>query len=199
MFNRLSACNFFLICLLLSSFPGNVAAAVVTLHNIYLYDTLDLIGDPTVYFKCKGENKTVLPDVKQAGVLYTFTRKESWQPLTNFSSGKCKRCGLYEKDNFPWPSSDVFYEWNLCPPSFKSPDGLYFFVRERRFFATFSCPPCPHLDAVPYDDGPELRRLRVEVGIGLLIIIVVVISVIVRFKIREKKKGGSNETRSSEP
>jgi hypothetical protein len=32
-----------------------------------------------VYFHCNGENKTKLPDVKEAHMLYTFKGEESWQ------------------------------------------------------------------------------------------------------------------------
>jgi hypothetical protein len=44
-----------------------------------IFKTHEWLHDkPTVYFRCQGENKTVLPDVKEVRVLY-FKGEESWQ------------------------------------------------------------------------------------------------------------------------
>lgn len=57
-----------------------ISSATVTLRSIEIFKTHELLtSKPTVYFKCKGENKTVLPDVKKAKVVYTFKDEESWQ------------------------------------------------------------------------------------------------------------------------
>ena len=59
---------------------GLVLSAVVTLSSIEIFTTHEwLKHTPTVYFLCKGENKTVLPDVKEKHVFYDFKGEESWQ------------------------------------------------------------------------------------------------------------------------
>lgn len=57
-----------------------VPAAVVTLDSIEIFTTHEWFPmKPTVYFRCNGENRTVLPDVKEKHVVYTFKGVESWQ------------------------------------------------------------------------------------------------------------------------
>ena len=68
------------------------------------------------------------------------------QPLTVFSSGKCKRCGFYEEDRLK--SDDVFEEWELCPSDFTLPDGKYIRVKDKEFSATFLCSEC-----IPFAKG----------------------------------------------
>lgn len=60
---------------------GFVLTAVVTLDSIEIYTTHEWIPNskPTVYFQCKGENKTILPDVKSTDHMYSFNNEESWQ------------------------------------------------------------------------------------------------------------------------
>lgn len=59
---------------------GKLSSAVVTLDSISIFKTHEWFKlKPTVYFQCKGEDKTVLPDVKEAHVIYTFKGQESWQ------------------------------------------------------------------------------------------------------------------------
>nr|GMD62697.1 uncharacterized protein LOC109180037 [Ipomoea batatas] len=66
--------------ILLIWMPELMTSAVVTLDSIEIFTTHELFGfKPTVYFRCKGENMTVLPDVKQKDYLYNFTGEESWQ------------------------------------------------------------------------------------------------------------------------
>jgi hypothetical protein len=63
---------------------GLVFSAVVSLGSMEIFKTHEwLKAKPTVYFKCKEENKTVLPDVKEAHVLYNFKGEESWQVSWN--------------------------------------------------------------------------------------------------------------------
>lgn len=54
-------------------------SAIVTLDSIRIYKTHEWLKKPTVYFHCNGENKTVLPDVKNANFDYAFNGEESWQ------------------------------------------------------------------------------------------------------------------------
>ncbi|XP_074275570.1 uncharacterized protein LOC141599460 [Silene latifolia] len=189
----------FLISILLSSFPGNVPAAVVTLQSIHLYTTHDLIGKPTVYFRCKGENKTVLPDVTKAKVDFTFQGEESWQPLTEFSSKKCKRCGLYEEDKFLWKHADVFDEWELCPSNFNSSDALYNLVKAKQFNATFSCPECVDLGADPHVAPPASEKKGLSVGVVILIsasvTVIVIVGVIGGYKFWRKRKRQQEQLR----
>lgn len=63
------------------SFLGLISSAVVTLDSIEILDPHEWIVKPTVYFACKGENRTVLPDVTKTGVVYTFKGEESWQVI----------------------------------------------------------------------------------------------------------------------
>lgn len=59
---------------------GLVLSADVTLRSMEINKTHEWLNSkPTVYFKCKDENMTVLPDVKEAHVLYNFKGQESWQ------------------------------------------------------------------------------------------------------------------------
>lgn len=59
---------------------GLVRAAVVTLDSIEIYKKHEIFGSkPIIFFRCKGENKTILPDVKKKHVLYIFKGEESWQ------------------------------------------------------------------------------------------------------------------------
>lgn len=57
------------------------AAVHVTLDSIEIFETHEWFKKPTVYFQCKEENHTVLPDVKEANVTYKFKGQESWQVL----------------------------------------------------------------------------------------------------------------------
>ncbi|XP_042482924.1 uncharacterized protein LOC122063285 [Macadamia integrifolia] len=127
----------FILCI----FPGVFSAGVVTLKSIQINNTHEWFNaKPTVYFHCKGENKTILPDVKKAHVVYTFKGEESFQPLTELPDEKCKRCGLYEMDTLT--SDDVFDEWEFCSSDFIDPDGNYVRFKDNEFNATFLCPQC---------------------------------------------------------
>ncbi|CAM8966382.1 unnamed protein product [Rhodiola kirilowii] len=129
------------ILILLSCFPGLISSKVVILDSIEIFTTHEwLKSEPTVYFKCGGENKTILPDIKAKNTLYAFKGEESWQPLTNFTNTKCKRCGFFEQDLLE--KDDVFEEWEFCPSDFYNPDKKYVRFKDKEFNATFSCPEC---------------------------------------------------------
>lgn len=141
--SRVSVVSLFFLAVF-SCLPGQLSSAVVTLHSIKIYVTHDWFKTkPTIYFHCQGENKTILPDVKEKNVLYTFKGEESWQPLTELESKKCKRCGIYDEDLFG--ADDTFDEWELCPADFTEPDGNYTRFKEKEFNATFFCPECSSL------------------------------------------------------
>lgn len=61
-------------------FPGILSSRIVSLGSIVIFTTHEWLPmKPIVYFHCQGENKTVLPDVKEKDILYTFRGEESWQ------------------------------------------------------------------------------------------------------------------------
>ncbi|KAH0995562.1 hypothetical protein GBA52_019426 [Prunus armeniaca] len=169
--------NFIVFGVFLGCFPGCILSATVTLGSIVIYDTHEFIKGvkPIVYFTCQGENKTVFPDVKAKNVSYEFKGEESWQPLTEFSSKKCKRCGLYEKDTFK--SDDIFDEWELCPSDFNSSDGKYVRFKSKEFNATFSCPRC--LPAASPDSKSATAAHKEEKKNGWHIVLVILIVVVV--------------------
>jgi len=71
-----------------------------------------------------------------------------FQPLSNFTSKKCKRCGFYEEDSIT--SDDVLDKWEFCPSDFTAPDGEYIRFQEKQFSATFLCSECLSLAAGEY-------------------------------------------------
>lgn len=59
---------------------GSISSRLVTLGSIEIFNAHEwLPSKPIVYFSCKGENKTILPDVKATDFLYSFKGQESWQ------------------------------------------------------------------------------------------------------------------------
>ncbi|KAJ7533312.1 hypothetical protein O6H91_13G042800 [Diphasiastrum complanatum] len=119
-----------------------IADGNVTLDSMTIHQTHEWFGKkPTIYFRCKGEEKVFLPDVKEKYHLYTFIGEESFQPLTVLEGQRCKRCGLYEEDHVL--RDDVFDEWEFCPASFTpAPEGRYVHVKENEFNASFLCSKC---------------------------------------------------------
>ncbi|KAL9399949.1 hypothetical protein Peur_008910 [Populus x canadensis] len=72
-----------------------VLSTVVTLDSMKIYRTQEwLNAKPTIYFSCKGENITALPDVKQVNVCYTF--EESWQMNFTRLQQNCSMLGSVE-------------------------------------------------------------------------------------------------------
>ncbi|KVI00012.1 hypothetical protein Ccrd_021759 [Cynara cardunculus var. scolymus] len=122
--------------ILLFSFPELLLSAVVTLDSLEIYKNHEWLGSkPKVYFQCSGEKKAALPDVKKTYTVYKFKGEESFQPLTEFSSKKCKRCGFYEEEHIKF--DDVFDEWEFCPSDFAASDGRYIRTVDKEFNATF--------------------------------------------------------------
>ncbi|XP_022742940.1 uncharacterized protein LOC111294046 isoform X2 [Durio zibethinus] len=177
---------------------GLISSAVVTLDSIEIFNTHEWIAKPTVYFVCKGENGTVLPDVTEKGVVYSFKGEESWQPLTELESKKCKRCGFYEKDTIK--SDDVYDEWEFCASDFKAPDGKYILFKEKELNVTFSCPECTSLpaasDTAPkkHDDGNRMH-VAVVILISVLISTVTIIALVVAYKYWQRKKRQQDQAR----
>ncbi|KAL4605238.1 hypothetical protein ACB092_09G014400 [Castanea dentata] len=173
----------------LGCFPGLVLSADVTLRSMEINKTHEwLKSKPTVYFKCKDENMTVLPDVKEAHVLYNFKGQESWQPLTVFSSEKCKRCGFYEEDRFK--SDDVFEEWEFCPSDFTLPDGKYIRVMEKEFSATFLCSEC-----IPFAKREKQMHAALIILISVVVSTVFILGVVTAYKYWQKKKREQDQAR----
>ncbi|KAK7393610.1 hypothetical protein VNO78_22168 [Psophocarpus tetragonolobus] len=168
-----------------TSFPGLTLCAVVSLRSIEIFKTHEwLKATSTVYFLCKGENKTVLPDVKRPHAFYAFNGEESWQPLSNFSSKNCKWCGFYEEDSIT--SDDVFDEWEFCPSDFTAPDGEYTRFKEKEFNATFLCAECLSLAGVDEHDGKGMH-IAVVVLLTALVSIILILGVVGAYKFWQKK------------
>ncbi|EFJ14192.1 hypothetical protein SELMODRAFT_271734 [Selaginella moellendorffii] len=112
-----------------------ISAQNVTLESLAIFRTHEWLGHkPSLYFKCRDENKVDLPDVKEKDRIYKFAGHESWQPLTSLVGVRCKRCGVYEKNEFL--KDGVFDEWELCPDDFDK-SGRYFHFKKGEFNATF--------------------------------------------------------------
>ncbi|XP_045798883.1 uncharacterized protein LOC123893010 [Trifolium pratense] len=181
-------------------FPGLVLSAVVTLSSIEIFKTHEwLKPTPTVYFRCTGDNKTYLPDVKKKHLLYAFKGEESWQPLTEFIGRKCKRCGFYEEDRIL--SDDVFDEWELCPSDFAAPDGKYLRFSEKEFNATFLCPECLLFTTNVTVSAPEGNHKEKGMHTGVIILLTVLVSTVVivvaigAYKYWQKRKREQDQAR----
>ncbi|KAM7255085.1 hypothetical protein ACFE04_020326 [Oxalis oulophora] len=193
--------KFLVICIsVLICYPGVIqSSGIVTLDSLEIYNTHEWFkASPTVYFHCKAENNgTELPDIKKPHVVYTFNGQESWQPLTEFTGTKCKRCGLYEKDTVN--SDDVFDEWEFCPSDFDA-DGRYVKFKEKEFNATFICANC-----VRTSDSNSRLAPQHEKGKGMHIFLVILISaavsvllifaVLVGYKYWQKRKREQDQAR----
>ncbi|KAB2622243.1 hypothetical protein D8674_024425 [Pyrus ussuriensis x Pyrus communis] len=194
--------NLFTFCVFLSCFPGFILSAIVTLDSIVIYNTHELIKavKPKVYFQCIGGNKTNFPDVKEKNVRYNFNGEESWQPLTEFSGKKCKRCGLYEADTFK--PDDKFDEWELCPSDFNASDGKYVRFKNKEFNITFWCPKCvPDMPASSSTTAPDKEEK--EKGMHVVLILLIVVAVLAvcivigfaAYKYWQKKKREQDQAR----
>ncbi|KAJ8899774.1 hypothetical protein K2173_019474 [Erythroxylum novogranatense] len=185
--------------ILLSYCSGFVLSGVVTLDSIKIYKTHELFMiKPTVYFRCKGEDRVELPDVKEVNVSYSFNGEESWQPLTQITDKKCKRCGFYEKDNFK--PDDVFDEWELCPSDFKDSDGKYRRIKDNEFDATFLCLQCASLGADANSSSHKHDRgngmhLAVIIVISVLVSSVLILALFTAFKYWQKRKREQEQAR----
>ncbi|CAH8313765.1 unnamed protein product [Eruca vesicaria subsp. sativa] len=191
--------GFALCFIFLGSLPGAIRAQEVTLDSIQIFKTHEWFSTkPIVYFQCKGENKTVLPDVKITNVSYSFKGQESWQPLTGLNGTKCKRCGIYEDDTFKY---DTFDEWELCPSDFTA-EGRYTHAKDNEFNATFLCHGCSQLGAdSKKEDGSDKEEGRrgmhpaIVLLIVLLVLGVVTVGLAVGYKFWRKKKRQQEQAR----
>ncbi|GMI84724.1 hypothetical protein like AT3G53490 [Hibiscus trionum] len=195
--------------ILFGCFPGLISSLVVTLDSLEIFRThdWDWMSKPTVYFACKGENTTLLPDVTKPGVLYSFRGQESWQPLTDLDGKKCKRCGFYEKDVIK--ISHVYEEWEFCASDFKAPIGKYTLFKEKELNATFHCPECATLpgasNATPQnhndgdddddDDDGKGMRIFIIILITMLVLTVTIIALVMTHKRWQKKKRQQEQAR----
>ncbi|WOL14875.1 hypothetical protein Cni_G23656 [Canna indica] len=183
--------------LLLCSIPGTFSSRIVTLGSIQIFTTHEwLPAKPTVYFRCQGENKTFLPDVKEKDLLYTFNGEESWQPLTELPEKKCKRCGLYEEDSFK--ADDVFDEWELCAGNFI--DGKYVHLKDKQFNATFVCPQCiASNDVNEASDSKEASGKRgtiiIAIVVSIFASILMVAALVALYKFWQKKRKEKDQAR----
>ncbi|OAY74268.1 hypothetical protein ACMD2_01494 [Ananas comosus] len=183
---------------LLSSAPGILSSRLVTLGSIEIFKTHEwLPSKPTVYFHCQGENKTILPDVKKTHVLYTFKGEESWQPLTELPDKKCKRCGIYEKDNLK--PDDVYDEWELCADDFV--DGKYIHFKDNEFNATFICPGCTastgstHTSASNTRSSAKKSHVLLVIVICILASLLMTIGAVAAYKYWQKRKREQDQAR----
>ncbi|KAJ0245666.1 Uncharacterized protein HA466_0181050 [Hirschfeldia incana] len=173
-------------------FTGTILAQEVTLDSILIFKTHEWFSTkPIVYFRCKGENKTMFPDVKSTNVSYSFNGQESWQPLTKLKGTKCKICGIYEEDTFRY---DTYNEWELCPSDFTS-EGRYTHAKAKDFNATFLCHGCSQLGAglnqhFGTEKEEEARGMHpaIVVLIVVLVLGVVAVGLLAGYKNRQKKK-----------
>lgn len=183
--------------IVLTCFPGLILSAVVTLDKMEIYKTHEwLAGNPTVYFACKGENKTLLPDVTRKDVTYVFKGQESWQPLTELESRKCKRCGFYEQDTIK--SDDKFDEWEFCSSDFQ--DGKYIRIKEKEFNATFLCQQCTSLPpggkkASAEDEGVNKKLVGFIIAMVVLVSAVLIIIGMTVYKYWQKRKRQQDQAR----
>ncbi|XP_066352632.1 uncharacterized protein [Miscanthus floridulus] len=186
----------FVLLVALYTIPGTFSSRQVTLDTVEIFTTHEWFGKPTVVFRCNGENKTDLPDVKEAHTLYTFKGEESWQPLTELPEKKCKRCGLYEEDAFK--PDDVFDEWEMCSSDFKG--GKYTRFKGGQFNATFLCPNCTastgHGNSEPSEDL-ETKKTSVAaiIIVSVLASVLVIIALFGGYKYWQKKKRERDQAR----
>ncbi|KAG2287024.1 hypothetical protein Bca4012_031787 [Brassica carinata] len=189
----------FILCIIFfGSFPGTILTQDVKLDSILIFKTHEWFSTkPIVYFQCKGENKTLFPDVKTTNVSYSFSGQESWQPLTKLKGTKCKICGIYEEDTFRY---DTFNEWELCASDF-TPEGTYTHAKEKDFNATFLCHGCSQLGAgLNKDSGTdkeeETRGMHhaIVVLIVVLVLGVVAVGLVVGSTYWRKKKRQQEQT-----
>lgn len=182
--------------------PELLLSAVVTLDFIEIYTTHEwLSSTPTVYFQCSGEKKTVLPDVKKTHTAYHFMGEESFQPLTDFSSKKCKRCGFYEKDRIKF--DDVFDEWEFCPSDFTPPDGRYMHTKDKEFNATFLCDDCIKkgnvanidTDSNHHKEGHGMQWYIVIILVSIVASILIIMGLFVAYKYWLKRKRQQEQAR----
>ncbi|KAJ9559078.1 hypothetical protein OSB04_013692 [Centaurea solstitialis] len=177
-------------------------SAEVTLDSLEIYKNHEWISsNPKVYFQCSGEKKSNLPDVKKTNHVYKFKGEESFQPLTDFQSKKCKRCGFYESEHIKF--DDVFDEWEFCPSDFSASDGRYIRTKDKEFNATFLCPDCIKHDQPtkidshlhPDEEGHGMRWTIMIALISVAAFIVFIVGLFVAYKYWQKRKRQQEQAR----
>ncbi|XP_024982990.1 uncharacterized protein LOC112519220 [Cynara cardunculus var. scolymus] len=188
--------------ILLFSFPELLLSAVVTLDSLEIYKNHEWLGSkPKVYFQCSGEKKAALPDVKKTYTVYKFKGEESFQPLTEFSSKKCKRCGFYEEEHIKF--DDVFDEWEFCPSDFAASDGRYIRTVDKEFNATFLCHECIKHDETtnldsdshPHEEGHGMQWTIIIIVISVAASAIFVAGLVVAYKYWQKRKRQQEQAR----
>lgn len=188
--------------ILLFCFPELLLSADVTLHSLEIYKNHEWIGsNPKVYFQCSGEKKAALPDVKKTYTVYKFKGEESFQPLTDFTSKKCKRCGFYEEEHIKF--DDVFDEWEFCPSDFSASNGRYIRTNGKEFNATFLCPECVKHDKTTNSDihsHPEVEGHGMQWTIIIIVISIAastifIAGLVVAYKYWQKRKRQQDQAR----
>ncbi|XP_020252621.1 uncharacterized protein LOC109829932 [Asparagus officinalis] len=176
------------------SIPGILSSGDVMLGSIEIFNGHEWVAPkPTVYFYCQGENQTILPDVKQKTILYTFKGEESWQPLTELPDKKCKRCGLYEL--YKIKTDEIFDEWELCRDDFI--DGKYVHLKENEFNATFLCPACdpPTFGSNIFGSGEKKLDVFLAVIIGTLVLAAVAAGAVALCRYWKRRKRQQDQAR----
>ncbi|KAJ1698961.1 hypothetical protein LUZ63_007473 [Rhynchospora breviuscula] len=184
---------------LLSSIPGSISSREVALGSIEIFNAHEWWPSiPIVYFSCKGENKTFLPDVKTTNFLYSFKGQESWQPLTELPEKKCKRCGIYESDTFK--SDDVFDEWEMCSDDFVEGKSIHF--KEMEFNATFICSDCgggsgSQNSTIVEDKGEPSKKktIAIVVVVSVLASILTVLAAVFVYKYWQRRRRERDQLR----
>eukprot|EP00899_Mesostigma_viride_P008944 jgi/Mesvir1/18050/Mv09367-RA.1 len=122
-------------------------ADVVYLESLEIFQTHEILADPTVYLFCDGGDRIYFPQVRLANVTYSFAHNETWQPVANLSvNAPCIHCGFLEEDTIK--TDDVFGHFQLCRPDFKRglgghvEKGWAIQSRVDEFTASFSCMEC---------------------------------------------------------
>eukprot|EP00270_Netrium_digitus_P018486 TRINITY_DN7048_c0_g1_i3.p1 TRINITY_DN7048_c0_g1~~TRINITY_DN7048_c0_g1_i3.p1 ORF type:complete len:316 (+),score=33.87 TRINITY_DN7048_c0_g1_i3:43-990(+) len=95
------------------------------------------------YFRCTGGEKKAVLGVSEIFTTYNFTKDEPWQPLVILDNNveKCKRCGLYEVDD--WIHDGVLDEFEVCPADFNMKSGKTVVNKSDAFILTLECAGCP--------------------------------------------------------
>eukprot|EP00243_Klebsormidium_subtile_P004524 TRINITY_DN18544_c0_g1_i1.p1 TRINITY_DN18544_c0_g1~~TRINITY_DN18544_c0_g1_i1.p1 ORF type:complete len:267 (+),score=64.74 TRINITY_DN18544_c0_g1_i1:128-928(+) len=144
-FSNLVCASCLLACVLFWAPAVEAGPRDVILLNMTIFQTHQLLGDPTVYFQCEDNDTQIyLPDIFDDNQLFSFNGHESFQPLTTLPTDQCKRCGFYDER---WLIPDAtFAEWELCPLDFAANGTLEKYVRYE-FDAIFYCQECSGVQA----------------------------------------------------
>eukprot|EP00271_Cylindrocystis_brebissonii_P016102 TRINITY_DN39300_c0_g1_i1.p1 TRINITY_DN39300_c0_g1~~TRINITY_DN39300_c0_g1_i1.p1 ORF type:complete len:260 (+),score=40.41 TRINITY_DN39300_c0_g1_i1:143-922(+) len=166
--------------------PLLIHGANVTLRNLTIYDLHQGWADVStnVYFKCSGERKVDLKNVKRTFTRYLYHGHELFQPVTTLPVTKCKYCGLFEEDT--WSADDTYGEWTFCYENFTAGrTGLIEIHVPNQFRAIFECKECFELRGGGGGDaGVWIVLFWILIGFGVTVLLVgsVLAAAIVRKK-----------------